>query len=80
MWVGCRIASGVTADKGGAVQKAGVVAVWLGFILTLLGLISGFSLLFLEHDELALLFMSAVPFGFLFLFAGLVVTQFGQAG
>jgi len=50
----------------------GKVGVWIGVILTLLGVSVGFTLLFLDHDGLAMVFLGAVPFGFLFLFSGLV--------
>jgi len=60
-------------------HKAGVIAVWLGFFLTILGLLSGFSLMFLDHDDMAMMFMTAAPFGFLFLLGGLVSTQLGQS-
>jgi hypothetical protein len=60
------------------VHKAGVVAVWIGLLLILLGLVSGFTLLFLGHDDLAMVCMTAVPYGFLFLFGGLVATQLGR--
>ena len=58
-------------------HKLGVVAVWIGVLMTLFGLVSGFTLLFLDHDDLGMMFMTAVPYGFLFLFGGLVATQLG---
>lgn len=60
-------------------NKAGIIAVWVGLTLAILGLISGFSLLFFDYDDIAMMFMAAVPFGFLVLFAGLVATQLRQA-
>lgn len=55
--------------------KAGKFGVWLGIILTALGLLLGFGLMFAGYDQdLAMLFLSLVPFGFLFLFSGLVAT------
>lgn len=59
-------------------HKAGVIAVWTGLIMTVFGLVTGFGLLFLDYDHLAMVFMTAVPFGFLFLFSGLVATQLSQ--
>lgn len=56
-------------------HKVGVAAVWLGLGMILFGLVTGFTLLFLDHDNIAMMFMTAVPFGFLFLFGGLVATQ-----
>jgi len=58
--------------------RAGKYAMWLGLALTLLGLFVGFPLMFLDHDDLAMLFLSAVPFGFLFLFSGLVATLLSE--
>ena len=57
--------------------KAGKWAVWFGVLLTAVGLLVGFPLLFLEHDDLAMAFLMAVPWGFLFLFSGLVGTLLG---
>ena len=57
--------------------KVGRLAVWLGMILTAVGLLAGFPLMFLGHTGLAMQFLSAVPFGFLFLFSGIVATLLG---
>lgn len=59
-------------------HTAGKIALWLGLGLTVVGLLAGFPLLFLDHDDLAMLFLSAVPFGFLFLFSGIVATLLGK--
>jgi len=59
-------------------HKAGVIGVWTGLIMTAFGLLTGFTLLFLDYDDLAMVFMTAVPFGFLFLFGGLVATQLSR--
>jgi len=57
--------------------KVGKFAVWLGVFLTALGLLVGFPLMFMDRDDLAMAFLSAVPFGFLFLFSGVVATLLG---
>ena len=57
--------------------KAGKFAMWLGLALTLIGLLGGFPLLFLDYDDQAMLLLGAVPFGFLFLFSGLVAVVLG---
>jgi hypothetical protein len=57
--------------------KAGKIAVWFGVFLTALGILVGFPLMFLDHDDLAMMFLTAVPWGFLFLFSGLVGTLLG---
>lgn len=58
--------------------KAGKLAMWLGLALTLVGLLGGFPLMFLDHDDEAMLLLSSVPFGFLFLFSGLVATLLSE--
>jgi len=57
-----------------AMHKAGRFAVWLGVFLTALGLLVGFPLLFMGHTDQAMKFLTAVPFGFLSLFSGIVAT------
>ena len=58
--------------------KAGKIALWFGVFLTALSLLLGFPLMFLDYDDLAMLLLTAVPFGFLFLFSGLVATLLGD--
>ena len=58
--------------------KAGRLGVWLGVCLTAVGLLGGFPLLFMGHTDLAMRFLTAVPFGFLFLFSGMVATLLGK--
>lgn len=60
-------------------HRFGVVLVWLGLGLTVFGLVTGFWRLFAGSDQ-AMLFMSAVPLGFVVLFAGIVATQLGGPG
>lgn len=43
----------------------------VGLVITIVGLVFGFGFMFADHDELAKLFLMAVPVGFLILFAGL---------
>ena len=52
-------------------HKVGVISVWTGIILTVLGLFVGFPLMFMEH-ALAMPVLMVVPFGFVFGFGGLV--------
>ncbi|EIJ33283.1 hypothetical protein [Thiothrix nivea] len=42
-----------------------------GLVITVVGLIFGFGFMFADSDELAKMFLMAVPLGFLLLFAGL---------
>ena len=52
-------------------HKVGVISVWIGIILTVIGLFFGFPLIFMEH-ALAMPVLMVVPFGFVFGFGGLV--------
>ena len=52
-------------------HKVGVISVWIGIILTVIGLFVGFPLMFIEH-ALAMPVLMVVPFGFVFGFGGLV--------
>ena len=54
--------------------RAGRFAVWLGILLTAVGVIGGFGAMFTDHDDLAMIFLSMVPFGFVILFSGMVAT------
>ncbi len=49
--------------------KAGKIAVWLGVIITLVGLVGGFSLM-TSNAELSKIFLMSIPLGFLLLFSG----------
>ncbi|MBU0655509.1 MAG: hypothetical protein KJ914_10310 [Gammaproteobacteria bacterium] len=42
-----------------------------GLVITIAGLVLGFGFMFADSDELAKMFLMAVPLGFLILFAGL---------
>jgi hypothetical protein len=42
-----------------------------GLVITVVGLVFGFGFMFADKDELAKMFLMAVPLGFLILFAGL---------
>jgi len=64
---------------GADMHKIGVFTVWLGLILTVFGLVVGFWRLFAGYAD-AMFYMSAVPLGFVVLFAGLVATQLSRPG
>ena len=52
-------------------HKLGVISVWVGIILTVIGLFVVFPMMFMEHP-LAMPVLMVVPFGFVFGFGGLV--------
>ncbi len=60
-------------------HKMGVFFFWLGLALTVFGLVVGFWRLFAGAPD-AMLYMSAVPVGFVLMFAGLVATQLSGPG
>ena len=62
-----------------SVHKVGVFLLWSGLVLTVLGLVAGFWRLFAGAPD-AMLYMSAVPVGFVLMFAGLVATQLSGPG
>lgn len=55
-------------------HRLGVAVVVVGGLLTGIGLIVGFALMFGGHDDGAKLFLALVPVGFLLGFTGLVTT------
>ncbi len=54
--------------------RYGRIAVVIGIILTVIGLLVGFIALARDADEFAKLFIALVPVGFVTLFAGLAAT------
>ncbi|HIP68514.1 MAG TPA: hypothetical protein EYH06_07970 [Chromatiales bacterium] len=56
-------------------QRIGRITTWLGIILTTVGLIAGFGLIWLGHHQTAKSFLMMTPIGFLLLLTG-VVTAF----
>lgn len=59
-------------------HRAGVYALIAGAILTLVGLVGGFGLLFTGHDEGAKTLLGVIPLGFVIGFAGIVATLLGR--
>ena len=51
--------------------------VWLGLVLTLVGLIAGFGVMAYDADHVAVNLLGLVPLGFLAMFAGIVAVLFG---
>ena len=54
--------------------KVGRFLFVLGLIITVVGLIAGFTLMFKDYDELAKVFLMIIPIGFIIGFAGLTAT------
>ena len=60
-------------------HKLGVWALICGGILTLVGLVGGFGLMFAGIDDHAKTFLAFVPLGFLCGFTGIVMTLLGKS-
>jgi uncharacterized membrane protein YozB (DUF420 family) len=56
-------------------HRAGRMTTWLGVIVTLAGIIAGFTLIKMGYDQHAKFFLMTVPIGFVLLLTG-VVTAF----
>lgn len=61
-------------------HRAGIIVVWIGFALTVTGLIAGFGGIALGYQDAALGWLSLIPVGFALLLAGVVMTQLGRKG
>ena len=62
-------------------HRLGVYLLWLGAVLTGVGLVGGFGAMFSGADGIAKLLLAAVPLGFVLGFAGIVTTLlYPQAG
>ncbi len=58
-------------------MTAGRLAVYLGIAMTLAGLGVGFTAMFMGKEEMAINWLTLVPFGFVVLLAGTVAAQLG---
>ncbi len=56
-------------------HRIGRMTSWLGVIVALVGIIAGFTLIKMGHDQHAKFFLTTVPIGFVLLLTG-VVTAF----
>ena len=56
-------------------HRIGRLAVYLGILLVVIGLVGGFAAMFLDADALAVNLLMTVPLGFVALLTGVVVTQ-----
>ena len=56
-------------------HKLGKVTIYIGIALTAIGMIVGFSAMFMDSDNLAKVFIGLVPVGFILLLTGTVASQ-----
>jgi hypothetical protein len=59
-------------------HRLGTIIVWLGVILTVGGLIFGFSAMFIDADHQAVNILGLIPLGFIALLAGVVMVLFSR--
>ena len=62
----------------GVMQRLGVISVYAGILLIMVGLIGGFGALFLDADHMAVNLLTLVPLGFMALLTGTVVCQLNR--
>ena len=60
-------------------HKLGVWALIFGGVLTAVGLVAGFGMMFAGIDDYAKTFLGLVPLGFLCGFTGVVMTLLGKS-
>ena len=56
-------------------HQVGRVTIYIGIILTAIGLIIGFTAMFMDYDDYAKMFLGLVPIGFVLLLVGTVSSQ-----
>ena len=56
-------------------HQVGRVTIYIGIILTAIGLIIGFTAMFMDADDVAKMFLGLVPIGFVLLLVGTVSSQ-----
>lgn len=56
-------------------HRVGQIAVYLGILLVAVGVIGGFTAMFLDADIVAVNLLILAPLGFVALLTGIVVTQ-----
>ncbi|HEC18297.1 MAG TPA: hypothetical protein ENI97_03040 [Gammaproteobacteria bacterium] len=59
-------------------QRVGQIAIWLGILLTLAGLLLGFGVMLSDRASQAVNLLALVPIGFMLLMLGTVMTQLSQ--
>ncbi len=61
-------------------HKFGIISLYLGLVLTVIGLIGGFGLMWVGIDDWAKPLIATVPLGFLLVFNGVVTTLLYRPG
>jgi uncharacterized membrane protein len=56
-------------------HRAGRASIYIGIALVAIGLIVGFTAMFMDYDDQAKILIGLVPIGFVLLLAGTVATQ-----
>ncbi len=56
-------------------HQVGRVTIYIGIALIVIGMIVGFTAMFMDSDNLAKIFIGLVPIGFVLLLTGTVMTQ-----
>ncbi len=59
-------------------QRVGQIAIWVGILLTLAGLLLGFGVMLSDNASQAVNLLTLVPIGFMLLMLGTVMTQLGR--
>ena len=59
-------------------HQVGRVTIYIGIALTVIGMIVGFTAMFMDSDNLAKVFIGLVPIGFVLLLTGTVMTQLSE--
>jgi len=55
--------------------QVGKITIYIGIALTIIGMLVGFTAMFMDSDNLAKFFIGLVPIGFVLLLTGTVATQ-----
>ena len=59
-------------------HRVGTITVYAGILLTILGLVIGFTAMFVDADSSAVQWIGMVPVGFALLMLGTVMTQLSR--
>jgi len=59
-------------------MSTGRLVVYIGIAMTTVGLVVGFTAMFMGKQEMTINWLSLVPFGFVVMLAGTVASQLGR--